>query len=188
MSLVESVRLICHPATRADATLGVEVGIRRSQRTLAFTFRVAGDLTRVRVPLPRPPRIAHQLWEHTCFEVFVAVDGAPAYQEFNFAPSGEWAGYAFSGYREVAGLADDTLAPGIIVRTSVDRLELDALVRLDRLSLARGRAPLQLGLSAVIEACDGTLSYWALRHPADQPDFHHTDARSLRLEPPAAEW
>ncbi|MBI1815457.1 MAG: DOMON-like domain-containing protein [Deltaproteobacteria bacterium] len=166
----------------------MQVGISHSPGTLAFAFRVAGDLTRVRVPPPSAPRIAHQLWEHTCFEVFVAVAGEPAYREFNFAPSGEWAGYDFSGYREVVGLADDTLAPGIAVRTSPDRLELDALVHLDRLSLTRGRAPLQLGLSAVIEAIDGTLSYWALHHPDGKPDFHHADARSLRLEPPAAEW
>ena len=39
--------------------------------------------------------------------------------------------------------------------------------------------PLRLGLAAVIEASDGTRSYWALRHPAGQPDFHHADAFAL---------
>ena len=38
-------------------------------------------------------------------------------------------------------------------------------------------------LSAVIEASDG-LSYWALRHPADKPDFHDADGFALLLEPP----
>ncbi len=46
---------------------------------------------------------------------------------------------------------------------------------------------LRLGLSAVVEANDGTLSYWALRHPPGRPDFHHPDGCVLRLEPPDAD-
>ena len=46
--------------------------------------------------------------------------------------------------------------------------------------------PLRLALSAVVEADDGTLSYWALRHPPGRPDFHHADGFVLRLEGPAA--
>ena len=38
-----------------------------------------------------------------------------------------------------------------------------------------------LGLSAVIEEHDGTLSYWALRHAPGKPDFHHRDAFALEL-------
>jgi hypothetical protein len=33
----------------------------------------------------------------------------------------------------------------------------------------------------VIEAADGSLSYWALRHPPGKPDFHHRDAFALEL-------
>jgi hypothetical protein len=45
----------------------------------------------------------------------------------------------------------------------------------------QGRA---VGLSAVIEEVDGSKSYWALRHPPGQPDFHHRDCFALRLEAP----
>ena len=61
-----------------------------------MTFRLDGDIRRIRVPSPGVPRIATQLWRHTCFEAFIAMEGQPAYHEFNFAPSGEWAVYAFS--------------------------------------------------------------------------------------------
>jgi hypothetical protein len=179
---VQSVELLCHPWTPTDVVDGIRVSVSRSEHDLlALTFRVNAEVTRLRVPPPRPPRIAHQLWEHTCFEAFVAVDGACAYHELNFAPSGEWAGYAFAAYREVASLADEALEPRIAVRPAVDWLELDAELRLDRLLPYQPRAPLRLGLSAVIEAADGTLSYWALRHPPGKPDFHHTDAFALRL-------
>ena len=38
-----------------------------------------------------------------------------------------------------------------------------------------------LALSAVIERVDGSISYWALRHPSDKPDFHHPDSFVLDL-------
>ena len=96
----------------------------------------------------------------------------PEYREFNFSPSGEWAVYAFRGYRDGSALEIE-LTPGIVVRTSRDRLELDAEISQD--NLPQGR-PLRLGLSAVVEDTDGMLSYWALRHSRGKPDFHHADA------------
>jgi hypothetical protein len=39
----------------------------------------------------------------------------------------------------------------------------------------------RLGLSAVIEAVDGAMSYWALAHPSAKPDFHHPDSFVLDL-------
>ena len=46
--------------------------------------------------------------------------------------------------------------------------------------------PWRLGLSAVIEAEDGTKSYWALNHPPGAPDFHHKDCFALELPAPEA--
>ena len=37
------------------------------------------------------------------------------------------------------------------------------------------------GLTAVIETLDGAISYWALAHPAEKPDFHHPDSFILIL-------
>ncbi len=44
-----------------------------------------------------------------------------------------------------------------------------------------GMSGKKVGLSAVIEAIDGTFSYWALAHPSDKPDFHHPDSFVLEL-------
>jgi hypothetical protein len=75
------------------------------------------------------------------------------------------------------------MRPHIAVRSTGSRLELDALVRLDVLSAIHPNACLRIGLSAVIEASDG-LSYWAIHHPSDKPDFHNADGFALLLEPP----
>ena len=183
------VDLVCHPSTPSDVVRAVAVRVSRSTAgVLAFTFQVDGDLSFIDVPPPRPPRLAHQLWEHTCFEAFIAADDAAPYHELNFSPSGEWAGYAFRSYREIAGVADDGLAPRIVVRPGVDRLEVETSLALERLSPPYRHATLRLGLSAVIEDIDGQRSYWSLRHPPGQPDFHHVEALALRLEPAGGEW
>jgi hypothetical protein len=36
-------------------------------------------------------------------------------------------------------------------------------------------------LSAVVEEENGTLSYWALKHPRDKPDFHCPDGFVFEL-------
>ena len=187
MSVEHWMDLRCHASTRPETVRAIGVLVRRSASAeLRMTFRLDGDIPRIRVTPPGVPRIATQLWRHTCFEAFIAVEGHPAYHEFNFAPSGEWAVYAFCGYRNGGPLSNEMMRPQIAVRSTGSRLELDALVRLDALSAIHPSASLRIGLSAIIEASDG-LSYWALRHPADKPDFHDADGFALLLEPPGPE-
>ena len=189
MPLTTTLSLACHPQTPSAAVGGVEVRVRRSAPdALALTFAVEGDLARIRVPSPRAPRFAHQLWEHTCFEVFLAAEGTTIYHELNLAPSGEWAGYRFRDYREVEALVDDALAPSIATVTIGDRLVVNTLVEVRHLSPDYPSVRLRLGFSAVIEETDGRHSYWALHHPSGQPDFHHRDTRALLLEPVQREW
>ena len=179
--------LKCHPSARAGPVHDIQALVRRSARDeLHLTYRLNGDIPQIRIPSVSAPRMGTQLWQHTCFEAFIAVKGQPAYHEFNFAPSGEWAAYAFLGYRKPGAQGSEIMPPWIEVRSTQSRLELETLVRLDGLSTIHERASLRLGLSAVIEASDG-LSYWALRHPAERPDFHNADGFVLVLEPPGPE-
>lgn len=178
------IDLTRHPSTRTESVRAIQVRVRRSANSeLQLTFRLDGDIPRILVPSSSAPRIGTDLWRHTCFEAFIQVQGQPAYHEFNFAPSGEWTIYALSGYRSGAPLADEAMRPHISLHSTNSRLDLEAVVRLDTLSAIHSRAFLRIGLSAVIEASDG-LSYWALRHPADKPDFHNPDSFALPLEPP----
>ncbi len=187
LSVEEWIDLKCHPSTPTESARAIQVRVRRSgSAELQLTFRLDGDISRINIPAPAASRIGTELWRHTCFEAFINVEGQNAYHEFNFAPSGEWCVYVLSSYRKGAPVANETMRPQIVLRSTGSRLELDALVRLDTLSSLHPRASLRIGLSAVIEASDG-LSYWALRHRADKPDFHSTDGFALLLEPPSRE-
>jgi len=188
--------LACHPATptRVVRTLSVDV-VRPSPAELRLAYVLAGDVARLRVPAPAAPRRGTDLWRHTCFEAFVRAEDAVAYHELNLAPSGEWAVLAFRDYRvpdDTPRLGDDGLPPAIAlpprvaVRVGPDRIELDATVALDALAPEYTATALSIALATVVEETSGTRSYWALRHPAGAPDFHHRDAFGLRVEPPGA--
>jgi hypothetical protein len=183
MTVERWIDLSSHPSTRSEAVRTIQVLVRRSERDLQMAFRLEGEISRILMSSPGVPGVATELWRHTCFEAFIAVEGQPVYHEFNFAPSGHWAAYAFRGYRNGGPLSNEMMRPQISVRSTCSRLELDALVRLDLLSAIHRSASLRIGLSAVIEASDG-LSYWALRHPVDKPDFHDANGFALVLEPP----
>lgn len=137
---------------------------------IAVSFILDADLERLRIPDRRAARFVDGLWRHTCFEVFLAREGSPAYREYNLSPSGEWASYAFRKYRLRGECEAQPLR---------SRLRRGRSLRLDARIKAKG--PLRIGLSAVIEEKGGALSYWALRHPPGNPDFHHRRAFVLAL-------
>ena len=178
----QTVTLAAHPQTPGDAVRGIEVRVsRQSNGMLALSYRIDADLERLCIPAPGAGSSKDPLWQHTCCEIFIRRHGAAAYHEFNFSPSGAWAAYAFERYREGGPLAHDALDLDIAVTRGQHQLELDAAIRLDRLSALHALARIDIGLSAVIEQRGGVLSYWALAHPVGKPDFHHAHAFALEL-------
>lgn len=176
-----------HASTPADAWEVSALAERTGDGDLRLRYVIHGALDTLRLPPLGTLRRADRLWEHTCAEAFVAADGASGYVELNFSPSRAWAAYAFTAYREGAPLVASRLEPRIVVQREGDAVALDVLVALADLSSAYRDAVLRVGLSTVVEATDGRLSYWALHHPSAQPDFHHADGFVLRLAPSPAE-
>lgn len=172
--------LKCHPATPAGVALSLMVQVHTTEACWALHFRLLGHVAAVRIPPATTSGPADGLWQHTCFEAFVSAEGEEAYREFNFSPSGQWAVYRFQAERERVTLADAT-QPALEVSSTADSLQLVARWPLTRLPAG---GTFLLGLCAVIEETDGRLSYWALAHPKDRPDFHHRDGRALRLASP----
>ena len=165
--------LICHTDTDGAAVTGLLAGLQRlPEGRLRLRYELTGDLTQLRMPAPQPSAAVDGLWEHSCFEAFIGVEGDAGYHEFNFSPSGRWAVYAFSDYR-VRSAWTANLAPTIRFTQTDGHLLLEAVIAAADLPPNRAGRPFQLGLTAVIEASDGSRSYWALHHPEACPDFHH---------------
>jgi hypothetical protein len=66
-------------------------------------------------------------------------------------------------------------APVISARAERDLLMVSVAVDLSWISRATA-AELVLGAAAVIETQARVLSYWALKHPAEKPDFHRAES------------
>ena len=175
--------LHCHPANPCAAVRTIAASASLTEEgTLALGYCLRGNLDGIRIPEPMPPAAADKLWQHTCFEAFVATADNLEYREFNFSPSGCWANYRFTGYRERDLSFALPVAPHLTFRRLPDGLQLDA--SLPRELLPQG-AILSIGLSAVIEVSDGGTSYWALAHCAAHADFHLRQSFTLTLQRPS---
>ncbi len=143
---------------------------------MQLRYLLRGDIGALNLPGFTALSRGERLWQHSCFELFVAGEG-PGYYEYNFAPSGLWAAYRLDGYRAGMRQLPDS-EPEFSVRRERDQLQLEARISLP----ADLPASLHIGLSAVVEDGTGKLSYWAMRHAPDKPDFHHPDAFALKLD------
>ena len=171
-------QLNLHPDSRCKAVDRIDVEIARPRpTTLQLRFVTKGRIADIKFPPQKPSARADELWRHTCFEAFVRPISAPAYREFNFAPSTEWAAYDFSGYREGMANANVVAPPNLNTESAPDTFTLTVALELSLPAADTWR----LALSAVIEETNGVKSYWALAHPPGKPDFHHADAFALEL-------
>jgi hypothetical protein len=177
-------QLLRHPDSRSFAAARVEVAVACPRADhLVLSYVVTGKMSDIRLPPVMPSARADELWRHTCFEAFVRASSGPAYYEFNFAPSTQWAAYRFDSYRSGMRVATEIAALRIEVQSSADRYTLQAALELDRLPGLSRDATWHLGLSALIEDTSGRKSYWALAHPSGKPDFHHSDCFAHEFSP-----
>lgn len=172
--------LTSHPALPGNSPLrGIEASLTRQQNgALSVSYRLYGSPEAIRVPPAATPLATDGLWQHSCCELFIATVHSPKYEEFNFSPSGQWAHYRFNDYRERDKNFITTTAPVITWQVLPDGFQLDATLSPDQLPASRS---LQVGITAVIEASDGSKQYWALKHCATQPDFHLRQSFNLTL-------
>ena len=165
------VALQPHPDSPRGPVHAIEVDVQRAGEALRLRYVVRGELSKIRIPPFGEVRPGKDLWRTTCVELFAAADTGPGYEEFNFSPSGEYAAYRFKGYRDGAAWPL-TVAPEIAVTVAPESLTVSIQIE---------TVTTRVGLSAVVEATDGGISYWAMRHPAAKPDFHHPDSFALEL-------
>ena len=172
------LKLVPHPGFPPKRITGVGVQLAWDEQGALWLEYCVHGAEALALPSEADPRRADGLWKTTCFELFCTKPDLAGYYEFNFSPSFEWAAYAFDGYR--TGMrelsADD---PEIQISSTGKHFFLAAEPWPPELLLGATR----LAPTAVIEETDGTKSYWALKHPADKPDFHHPDGFVLELPP-----
>jgi hypothetical protein len=118
------------------------------------------------------------LWQTTCFELFVGGEGGD-YREFNLSPSGAWAAYSFDGHRSGRRNAE----AAIEIETSSNKKVLSLIAKIE----SDFPDPAFVGLTAVICETDAVTRYWATAFAPGEPDFHAEATRSLLFDGVSAE-
>lgn len=167
-----------HPDAPAGAIHAIDAELERMDGGAVAIFKVHGDISKLVVPPPAAPERADNLWQTTCFELFVSGEGTQ-YREYNFSPSGQWAAYAFDDYR--SGIRDI----GACIETELyqEKNELQFSVEIR----SEFSNPAFVGLTAVIEETDGVIRYWSSAFAPGKPDFHAAAVRSLLFDGVSAE-
>ena len=166
------------PFVPAPGGLSLAGHITRTADGLRALYRLEGAVAVEIPPLSPAPARRDELWRDTCLELFFAVPGEPGYVEVNVSPSGDWAAYAFTGYRK-----DMAPLPGVRVQAEPPRRAAGGALELAfTLETEAPLPPLLEGAAcAVLAHPDGTRSYWAVTHPGERPDFHQRSAFLLRV-------
>ncbi len=165
--------LVRHPDTPPGAIQLIDAELRRVPGGAVATFRAIGDISRLDIPPPASPERTDELWEATCFELFVGGEGS-GYREYNFSPSGAWAAFEFDGYR--FGRTD---APaGIEIEKLLNPKCLTLIAKIE----SEFSTPANVGMTAVIKETDGAIRYWSTAFAPGKPDFHATAVRSLLFD------
>lgn len=174
-----------HPASRCPAIrhFAIEIDPATLPASLVIVYRIAGEVGRLSLPPPGFARRADGLWQHSCFEAFLRAGPVASYYEFNFAPSGDWAAWRFGRQRSERSTTEMP-APRMERRHYPGGYELSARIPMTGLPELARAIEIEAGIAAVIEADDGTLSYWALAHGGGAPDFHDPSSFTLKVTRP----
>ena len=161
------------------SALSLTVDIQRSLKFLELRYRLQGNTSNLIVPnQAKHPSRQNNLWESTCFEFFFSPHDALHYYEVNLSPSGNWNIYRFDNYR--TGMTEALEIQDLKYQTAISPSEitLDCHFPLSPLNLAS--TPLKLSITAVLAQQLG-ISYWAIKHSANQADFHQGDSFIVQL-------
>ncbi len=159
----------------------IKAGARWHGSQLDLLYVVHGPIGTLVVPAPLHPHPrCDELWQHTCFEAFIAKPGEERYWELNLAPSGAWNVYQLDGYRRNLR-TDRRYGPvPLFWQAETTQASLEARFTLPDELVVETRN-LTIGLAVVLETGMSSLSYWALCHPGPEADFHRRDGFSLLM-------
>ena len=181
--------LVLHPSQKGGGScrLRVRSWLMPRRSAVVVLTELHGVLQQLQIPsADAAAGFCDGLWQHTCFELFVA-GRDECYREYNFSPSGAWAGYAFTAYRQ--RLQQTVCRPLFCFRRkNTNCLRLWVALRAEDLPPGADSACLSLGVSAVMEKKDRSIGYWALKHADSvRPDFHRREGFILTVDASAVD-
>ena len=183
---------------RAVAQIQITGSISRQEDCLDVKYQLSGDLSKIIIPPPsQTANRQYDLWEHTCFELFLRLSNTTKYWEFNLSPTKDWNVFYFADYRHPCpaflrqglrmtafrsqNLAEETAIASLPCEIWQTFESLQVSLKIDLNKIMPAKSDLDIAVATVIENQERQLSYWALTHPASKADFHHQDSFAISL-------
>lgn len=170
------------PFSTAEALSAVELTGELSchSKHLSIYYRLR-DPQRV-VAIPRGsslPARQDNLWTTTCLECFFGPISSEMYWEVNLSPAGHWNIYRFDDYR--SGMREESAIQSLSFEVCQLEDGLSLQLELDLSFFGVAEDGVEVAIAVVLESNQHQLSYWALTHPGQEPDFHRRDSFLLKI-------
>lgn len=176
---MSELRLKPFAQQRGIESISVVARVQLNSSKLWLNYQLSGGGSDLVLPEPAAVKERqNELWKSTCFEAFLLNREDGAYYEFNLSPCGHWNVYRFDEYRQGMRPDERLRLEGFSVQPNSKSLDYQATFSGPFADLG---SQFCLGLSAVIESRQSGLSYWALYHAGEQPDFHLSESFIVSL-------
>ena len=157
------------------------VSLKVINKGLRIHYKVHGNAFEVAVCSKKSlPQFTDELWKKTVFELFLKREDESSYTEWNFSPSGNWACYDFDAYRKPSHSQNNLESKPRKMEFLKTADSIDFIVEIDLPKKYQDNEILEFQACSVIKKLsDGSLSYFAIKHPSQKADFHNAQEFSL---------
>ena len=168
------------PSSNIPPAFEIEGTISRQQNLLSMRLNLIGNRADLLLPSPAvTPLRKDNLWQTTCFELFLAEEDHANYWEFNLSPAGHWNVYSFADYRQ--NMQEEAAYNRLPFTIDTSHEKFSTAVEIPLANIIATEKPLEAAVCAVIQHRNKALSYWALTHYGTQPDFHRRESFTIKL-------
>jgi len=153
----------------------LDVDLKSDGPILKLQFEITNDVNNILIPSRAiTPKRVIGLWESTCFECFIKNPNSDSYYEFNFSPDGHWNCFFFETPGKELKECNNIAFPTTISKHNDDHFSFS--VEINTESMKEGfwsSKEMEFGLTTVIEDEKNNLSFWAIEHHDERPNFHN---------------
>lgn len=145
---------------------------------VALEFTISNLIDSIILPSRKnKPQRTIGLWNATCFELFLKNRGANEYVEFNFSPTHDWNCFKFQNQNDELKEWIQVKKVEITSFRDANLYQLKAVFLKSQLpSNFQNVERLLFSTTTVLKHSDDSLSYWAIKHTDNRPNFHHPES------------
>jgi hypothetical protein len=159
----------------------LDVDLKAEGPILKLQFEISNNVDSVLLPeMANDPKRVIGLWESTCFEIFIKNPLSDSYYEFNFSPEGHWNCFYFNNPKEKLKECTNVAFPVSAVTIAPEHYRFS--IEINTESLKEGfwsSKEMEFGLTTIIEDEKNNLSFWAIEHHDEAPNFHNFSSFKL---------